>query len=52
MPCHRGGSNREIAAALSISERTVNRHLTNLYIKIDAHSRADATAYAVRHGIA
>lgn len=47
-----GRSNREIAAALFISERTVNRHITNLYTKIDAHSKADATAYALRNRLA
>jgi DNA-binding CsgD family transcriptional regulator len=47
-----GLSNREIAAALFISERTVNRHMTNLYTKIDAHSKADATAWAIRHHLA
>jgi DNA-binding NarL/FixJ family response regulator len=46
-----GRSNREIAAALSVSERTVERHLENLYRKIDAHNRAEATAYAMRHGL-
>jgi DNA-binding CsgD family transcriptional regulator len=44
-----GSSNREIAATLSISTRTVNRHVENLYQKIGAHGRADATAYAFRH---
>jgi DNA-binding NarL/FixJ family response regulator len=47
-----GRSNRAIAATLSISERTVNRHITNLYAKIDAHSKAEATAYAFRHHLA
>jgi DNA-binding CsgD family transcriptional regulator len=47
-----GRSNRAIADALSISERTVNRHITNLYTKIDAHSKAEATAYALRHALA
>jgi ATP/maltotriose-dependent transcriptional regulator MalT len=46
-----GGSNREIAAALSVSERTVGRHLENLYRKIAARNRADATAYALRHNL-
>jgi DNA-binding CsgD family transcriptional regulator len=46
-----GRSNREIAATLSISERTVNRHITNLYTKIDAHGRADATAYVFQHDL-
>ena len=30
---------------------TVERHITNLYGKIDAHNRADATAFAFRHGL-
>ena len=47
-----GRSNREVAAALALSVRTVERHITNLYLKIDARNRADATAYAVRHGLA
>lgn len=47
-----GRSNKEIAAALSISEPTVERHITNLYAKIGARSRADATAYALRKGLA
>jgi DNA-binding CsgD family transcriptional regulator len=44
-----GSSSREIAAALIISEGTVERHVTNLYGKIGAHSRAGATAYAFRY---
>jgi DNA-binding CsgD family transcriptional regulator len=47
-----GRSNREIADMLSISERTVNRHITNLYGKIGARSKAEATAYALRNGLA
>jgi DNA-binding CsgD family transcriptional regulator len=47
-----GMSNREIAAALSISVRTVNRHIENLYRKIDARGKADATAWALRHHLA
>jgi DNA-binding NarL/FixJ family response regulator len=31
--------------------RTVERHITNLYDKIDAANRADAAAYAVRRGL-
>ena len=41
-----GKHNREIAAALGLSVRTVERHIHNLYRKIDARGRADATAYA------
>lgn len=47
-----GRSNREIAALLSVSERTIERHLENIYRKIDAGNRADATAYAIRNGLA
>ena len=46
-----GRSNREAAAALAVSERTVERHLENTYRKIDARNRADAVAYAVRHNL-
>jgi len=47
-----GSSNREIAEALVLSERTVARHVTNIYSKIGAHSKAEATAYAFRHDLA
>jgi predicted ATPase/DNA-binding CsgD family transcriptional regulator len=39
-----GRSNREIAAELFISVRTVERHIENLYRKLDVHNRADAVA--------
>jgi ATP/maltotriose-dependent transcriptional regulator MalT len=44
-----GESNREIAARLSLSARTIERHIENLYRKIGARSKAEATAYAFRH---
>jgi DNA-binding NarL/FixJ family response regulator len=47
-----GRSNREIADDLVLSERTVARHVTNIYTKIEAHSKAEATAYAFRHDLA
>jgi DNA-binding CsgD family transcriptional regulator len=47
-----GKSNREIGERLVLSVRTVGRHIANIYVKIDAHNRADATAYALRHGLA
>ena len=47
-----GASNEEIARGLSISTRTVERHIGNTYLKIGAHNRAEATAYAFRQGIA
>jgi DNA-binding NarL/FixJ family response regulator len=46
-----GKSNREIAEELVLSVRTVERHITNLYGKIDARGRADATAFAFTHGL-
>jgi predicted ATPase/DNA-binding CsgD family transcriptional regulator len=47
-----GHSTRAIADTLVISAGTVERHVTNLYAKIGALNRADATAYAFRQGFA
>jgi DNA-binding CsgD family transcriptional regulator len=47
-----GRTTREIAATLCVSVPTVERHITHLYGKIGARGRADATAYALRHGLA
>ncbi len=44
-----GKTNRSIADALSISEKTVARHVSNIFTKLDLSSRAAATAYAFRH---
>ncbi len=46
-----GGSNRRIAAQLSISEKTVARHLSNIFTKLAVGSRAAATAYAYEHDL-
>lgn len=46
-----GKSNKEIANALSVSVRTAERHIANLYTKIDATGRAEAIAFAHRHGL-
>ena len=43
-----GGSNKSIACELNVSVRTVERHINNLYRKINAQNRADATSYALR----
>jgi len=47
-----GRSNSEIADQLVLSVRTVERHITNLYTKINARGRADATAYALSRNLA
>ena len=47
-----GRTSREISDDLSLSVRTVGRHITNIYAKIGARTRADATTYAIRHRIA
>jgi DNA-binding NarL/FixJ family response regulator len=44
-----GKSNRAIAAELFISERTVERHVSNIFVKLGVSSRAAATAYAYEH---
>nr|AHZ45594.1 LuxR family transcriptional regulator [uncultured bacterium] len=47
-----GKSNREIADCLTLSIRTVERHIANVYAKIGVHTKAQATDYAHRHGLA
>jgi DNA-binding CsgD family transcriptional regulator len=44
-----GLSTRAIAADLVLSERTVDRHVSNVFTKLGVSSRAAATAYAYRH---
>jgi predicted ATPase/DNA-binding CsgD family transcriptional regulator len=46
-----GKSTKEIAAALVVSRHTVERHITHIYQKTGTRSRAEATAYALRHGL-
>jgi DNA-binding CsgD family transcriptional regulator len=43
-------TSKEIARTLSISVATVNRHVANLYSKIDARNRTEATRWAPRRG--
>jgi ATP/maltotriose-dependent transcriptional regulator MalT len=47
----RGMTNKAIAAQLVLSDRTVDRHVSNILSKIGESSRAAATAYAFRNGI-
>jgi DNA-binding CsgD family transcriptional regulator len=44
-----GKTNKAIAAALVVSERTVDRHVSNIYTKLGVSSRAAATAFAYEH---
>ena len=44
-----GATNRAIAASLVLSERTVDRHVSNIFTKLRVPSRAAATAYAYEH---
>jgi HD-GYP domain-containing protein (c-di-GMP phosphodiesterase class II) len=46
-----GLSNKEIAARLVISPKTVGSHIEHIYAKIDASSRATASLFAVQHGL-
>ena len=41
-----GATNRAIAAQLVLSERTVDRHVSNIFAKLGVSSRSAATAYA------
>jgi non-specific serine/threonine protein kinase len=47
-----GHTNRQIAAALILSDKTVSRHLDNIFSKLGISSRAAASAFAVRAGLA
>ncbi len=47
-----GRSNQEIARALFISAKTVSVHVTNMLAKLGLTNRAEAAAYAHRHGLA
>jgi DNA-binding NarL/FixJ family response regulator len=46
-----GRSNREIARALVLSEKTVKTHVSNILMKLDLADRTQAALWAVRHGI-
>jgi DNA-binding NarL/FixJ family response regulator len=46
-----GETNKAIAARLILSERTVDRHVSNIFAKLGVSSRAAATAHAYEHGL-
>jgi DNA-binding CsgD family transcriptional regulator/tetratricopeptide (TPR) repeat protein len=46
-----GATNRAIAAELVLSERTIDRHVSNIFAKLRVSSRAAATAYAYEHDL-
>ena len=46
-----GHSNKEIAERLAISPKTVSNHLEHIYIKIGCSSRAEASLFAMQHGL-
>ena len=46
-----GLTNREIAAQLYVSEKTVARHVSNIFQKLEVSSRSAATAFAYAHDL-
>ena len=46
-----GLTNKDIAEELGVAVGTVERHVANIYTKIGARGRVEATAYAIRHGL-
>ncbi len=46
-----GKTNKVIARELSLSEKTVDRHLSNIFVKANVSSRAAATAFAYQNGL-
>lgn len=47
----RGKTNRQIARELFIAEKTVDRHVSNIFLKVGVSTRAAATAFAYEHGL-
>ncbi len=47
----RGQTNRAVAEALVLSEKTIARHLSNIFVKLDVSTRTEAAAFAFEHGL-
>lgn len=47
-----GKTNREVADELVLSEKTIARHLSNIFSKLDVSTRTEAAAFAFEHGLA
>lgn len=47
----KGKSNREIAASLFVTEKTVKTHISNIFTKLQVQDRTQARLYAVKHGL-
>jgi DNA-binding CsgD family transcriptional regulator len=46
-----GKTNKTIAKELCLSEKTIDRHVSNIFVKVNVASRAAATAFAYEHGL-
>lgn len=46
-----GRTNKEIAAEIFVSEKTVEFHLKNIYTKVGVRKRSLATVWAIQHGV-
>jgi len=46
-----GLSNKEIAEALVLSEKTVKNHINNIFSKLHVYDRSQAMLYAIRQGL-
>jgi DNA-binding NarL/FixJ family response regulator len=47
----RGRTNKEIAEALTLSEKTVKNHINNIFSKLHVYDRSQAMLYAIRQGL-
>ena len=47
----RGNTNKQIAEALYVSEKTARNHVSHMYEKLQIYDRSQAVLYAVRKGL-